>query len=254
MQVELVEWGGGLSASSFGAEYDTHFWGGRLAARLPVGQFRLQGDIQGERSADYATLVGNRGYIAGGLHVDYELFPNAEIGAFGGYQEAQPTFHGPENANYFIGLEGRYSFGPALFGAQLGRFDVSRGTGTLTDAWFAEGRVRLSLGEAFGTPLLKYTTLGGELGYGSGTLSGRNVGAQTAYWGVRLMQGFAGTPVSAFVAYEHFENRVDGLGLVWNENMFKGGIKAVLPGSTIGLQPKEPTEPLPFLLRAVTNF
>jgi hypothetical protein len=69
-----------------------------------------------------------------------------------------------------------------------------------------------------------------------------------------LMQGFAGKPVSLFVAYEHFENRVDGLGQVWNENLVKGGVKIILPGSTTGLQPNEPTEPLPFLLRTVTNF
>ena len=254
MLIELVGWGGAASASSFGADYNTDFWGGRAAARLPVGQFRVQGDIQGERSADYAPAVGNRAYVAGGLHLDYAISPRTEIGAFGGSQDAKPTFHGPESTNYFAGLEGRYSIGPALFGAQFGRLDVSTGPGTLTGAWFVEGRVRLSIGEVFKAPLLNYTTIGGELGYGSGTLSGRNVGAQTTYWGARLMQAFADKPVSVFVAYEHFENRVDGLGLVWNEDMVKGGIKVVFSGSTIGLQPKEPTQPLPFLLRTVTNF
>jgi hypothetical protein len=252
--VELMGWGGGAAASSFGANYNMDFWGGRVAARLPVEQFRLQADIQGERSADYSAAVGYRAYVAGGLHLDWALSSRAEIGAFGGYQDAKPTFHGPESTNYFVGLEGRYSFGPALFGAQFGRFDVSNGPGTLTDAWFAEGRVRLSLGEVFRAPLLNYTTIGAEIGYGAGTLSGRNMGAQTTYWGARLMQGFAGTPISVFAAYEHFENRVDGLGQVWKEDLVKGGIKMVLPGSIIGLQPKEPTEPLPFLLRTVTNF
>jgi hypothetical protein len=251
---EFSGYGGSVTASSFGSDFNPDVWGGRAVARIPVGAFRLQADVEGERTSDYSSIVGNRSYFAGGVHADWMVAPTTEIGAFGGLQDVKPTFSGPTSTNYFIGLEGRKFFGPAMFGAQFGRFDVVNGPGTLTNAWFVEGRAKFSVGEAFHVPALKYTIIGGELGYGSGTASVASMGAQTTYWGLGLTQGFANTPVRLSLKYDHFENRVDGLGLVWKENKFMGGLKFLLPNTDVSRGRIEPTVPLPTILRTVMTF
>jgi len=251
---EFSGYGGAVAASSFGSDFNPDIWGGRGAVRVPVGQLRLQADIEGERTSDYSSIVGKRSYFAGGAHVDWMWPTNTEIGAFGGFQDATPTFFGPASTNYFIGLEGRQFFGPAMLGAQFGRFDVSNGPGTLTDAWFVEGRAKVSLGDAFGVRALRYTFIGGNLGYGSGTTSVARMGAQTTYWGLELKQGIANTPISLSLNYDHFENRVDGLRLVWKESRFMGVAKFVLPGTDVARRWIEPTVPLPVILRTVMTF
>lgn len=251
---ELSGYAGSVAASSFGSDFNPDVWGGRAVARIPVGAFRLQADVEGERTSDYSSIAGNRSYFAGGAHADWMVTPMTEIGAFGGLQDAKPTFSGPTSTNYFVGLEGRKFFGSAMFGAQLGRFDVINGPGTLTNAWFVEGRAKFSVGEAFGVPAFKYTIIGGELGYGSGTASAASMGAQTTYWGLGLTQGFANTPVRLSLKYDHFENRVDGLGLVWNENKLMGGSKFLFPGTDVSRGRIEPTVPLPSILRTVMTF
>jgi hypothetical protein len=252
--VELSGFGGAVAASSFGSDFNPDIWGGRGAARLGVGQLRLQADIEGERTSDYSSIVGSRSYIAGGAHVDWKWSPNTEIGAFGGLQEAKPTFFGPTSTNYFVGLEGRQFFGPAMLGAQFGRFDVSSGPGTITSAWFVEGRSKFSLGDASGVQSLKYTIIGGNLGYGSGTAAATSMAARTTYWGLGLTQGIANTSFSLTLTYDHFENRVGGLGLVWNENKFMGGAKWLFPSTDEVRGWKEPTVPLPAILRTVMTF
>jgi hypothetical protein len=251
---EFSGYGGSVAASSFGSDFNPNIWGGRAVARVPVGQFRLQADIQGERTNDYSSNIGNRSYFAGGAHADWMVATNTEIGAFGGFQDAKPMFFGPTSTNYFIGLEGRKFFGPAMVGVQFGRFDVTNGPGTLTDAWFVEGRAKFSLGEAFRTPALKYTILGGNLGYGSGTASAVSMGAQTTYWGLGLTQGIANTPVRLSLTYDHFENHVDGLGLVWKENKLMGGVKVLFPSTDVTRGRIEPTVPLPYILGTVMTF
>jgi len=195
---EFSGYGGSVAASSFGSDFNPNVWGGRAVTRIPVGAFRLQADVQGERTSDYSSIAGNRSYFAGGVHADWMVATTTEIGVFGGVQDAKPTFSGPTSTNYFIGLEGRKFFGPAMFGAQFGRFDVTNGPGTLTDAWFVEGRAKVSVGEAFGVPALRYTIIGGDLGYGSGTASAVPMRAQTTYWGLGLTQGIANTPVRLY--------------------------------------------------------
>ena len=139
---------------------------------VPVGQFRLQTDIEGERTTSYSSIVGDRSYFAGGAHIDWMWSTNAEVGPFGGLQQATPTFFGPTSTNYFVGLEGRQFFGPAMIGAQFGRFDVTNGPGTLTDAWFVEGRAKNLGRRGFAIcESLRYTIIGGDVGYGSGTAS-----------------------------------------------------------------------------------
>ncbi|HWX04282.1 MAG TPA: hypothetical protein VN065_00560 [Bradyrhizobium sp.] len=251
---EFSGYGGSVAASSFGSDFNPDVWGGRAVARIPVGAVRLQADVEGERTSDYSSIAGNRSYFAGGAHADWMVAPTTEIGGFGALQDAKPTFSGPTSTNYVIGLEGRKFFGPAMFGAQFGRFDVVNGPGTLTNAWFVEGRAKFSVGEAFHVPALKYTIIGGELGYGSGTASVATIGAQTTYWGLGLTQGFANTPVRLSLKYDHFENRVDGLGLVWKENKFMGGLKFLLPNTDVSRGRIEPTVPLPYILRTVMTF
>lgn len=251
---EFSGYGGSVAASSFGSDFNPNVWGGRAVARIPVGQFRLQADFQGERTSDYSLIAGNRSYFAGGAHADWMWATNTEIGAFGGFQDAKPTFFGPTSTNYFVGLEGRQFFGPAMVGVQFGRFDVTNGPGTLTDAWFVEGRAKFSLGEAFRTPALKYTILSGNLGYGSGTASAVSMGAQTTYWGLGLTQGIANTPVRLSLTYDHFENHVDGLGLIWKENKLMGGVKVLFPSTDVTRGRIEPTVPLPYILGTVMTF
>lgn len=251
---EFSGYGGSVAASSFGSDFNPNIWGGRAVARVPVGQFRLQADIQGERTSDYSSIAGNRSYFAGGAHADWMWATNTEIGAFGGFQDAKPTFFGPTSTNYFVGLEGRKFFGPAMVGVQFGRFDVTNGPGTLTDAWFVEGRAKVSLGEAFRTPALKYTIIGGNLGYGSGTASAVSTRAQTTYWGLGLTQGIVNTPISLSLTYDHFENHVDGLGLVWKENKLMGGVKVLFPSTDVTRGRIEPTVPLPYILGTIMTF
>jgi hypothetical protein len=251
---EFSGYSGSVAASSFGSDFNPNVWGGRAVARMPIGQFRLQTDIQGERTNDYSSIAGNRSYFAGGVHADWMWATNTEVGAFGGLQNATPTFQGPTSTNYFVGLEGRQFFGPAMVGVQFGRFDVTNGPGTLTDAWFVEGRAKFSLGEAFRIPALKYTIIGGNLGYGSGTASAVLMGAQTTYWGLGLTQGIVNTPIRLSLTYDHFENRVDGLGLVWKENKLMGGVKLLFPSTDVARGRIEPTVPLPYILGTVMTF
>ena len=252
--IEASAYGGGLSATSFGSNYSPGVVGGRAAVSMPYGNFRFQADIQGERSDQYARGVGSRAYSAGGAHFAYMVMPGTEIGLFGGAQTAQPTFMLSSNTNYFVGLEGRQFFGPAVVGVQLGRFDTIDKPGTFTDAWFAEGRGTFSIGRAAGLRALDYTLLGANLGYAAGKASLTSTDAQTAYWGVQVSQGFADWPVSVFLSYQHFENRVTGLGTVWKEDMIVGGIKVLLPSTQTERLWLEPTRPSPYLLRTVTNF
>ncbi len=114
--------------------------------------------------------------------------------------------------------------------------------------------IERTIGRAFGVPSLDYSIVGGQFGYGSGTDSALSIGGQTSYWGLGLTQGIPNTPVSFFVNFDHFENRVSGLGTVWNESMITGGIKIMFPSTDLVRGWIEPTEPLPIILRTVTNF
>ena len=114
--------------------------------------------------------------------------------------------------------------------------------------------MKASLGEAFGVPALKYTIVGGNFGYGAGAASTSTLPARTTYWGLGLTQGIAKTPLNLTLNYDHFENHVGGVGLIWKENRFTGGFKYQFPGPDIVPASKEPTVPLPFLVRNVMTF
>lgn len=252
--VEASVYGGLVAASSFGSNFSPDVGGARAALSLRFGQFGWQTDVQGEQTSDYSGIAGYRSYIAGGTHFDWMWMPGGEIGAIGGLQDATPTFFGQENTNYFVGLEGRQFFGPAMIGAQAGYFNDVSGPGTLINAGFAEGRFKFSVGNAFGVPALRYTIAGVNVGYASGTDSATATGAQTTSWGAGLSQGIANTPFSVFFDYRHFNNHVDGVGTVWNENTFTVGVKLLWPSTDRTQAWTEPTRPLPVFLSAVTNF
>ncbi|HMK70195.1 MAG TPA: hypothetical protein VK442_04410 [Xanthobacteraceae bacterium] len=247
-------YGGSVQASSFGTDFGTGVWGGGLALRVPSDQLRWQVDVQAEQTGNYSSIAGNRSYAAGGFHVDWVVRPGSEIGMFAGLQEAAPTFSGLPNTNYFLGAEARQFYGPLMVGLQGGYFSNANGAGTLIDTGFVEARVRWSIGDAFDIGALKYTNIGLNAGYGSGTSSATMTGAQTWYWGFSASQAFAGTPFSLTLEFQHFDNNVSGLGTVWSENLFMGGVKFAVPSSDTVQRWKEPTVPLPYILRTVTNF
>ncbi len=245
---------GSVSTSSFGSNFDTNVIGGRAAAgiRLP-GQFRLQGDLQGEGTGTYCPLCGERSYFAGGIHVDWNVISNVDIGLFGGFANINPTFSAPKSDYTFLGVEARYFTMNWMVGGQVGRLDVSNGPGTLTDAWFAEGRLRFSVGYMFNVPGLQNLGFGANLGYASGNLSGTAVSAETRHWGLSLGYRFRDTPLTGFVGYHGYTNSIGPLGTVWNEHIVKAGVKVDFgtPGSTV---PIEPMAPLPTVLRTMMTF
>lgn len=252
--VEGLGYLGSVSASSFGSSFDTSLIGGRGAAgiRLP-GQFRLQGDLQGESTGTYCALCSERSYFAGGIHLDWNLISNVDIGLFGGFSNINPTFGGPASDYSFLGGEARYFTTNWMVGGQAGRLDVSNGPGTLTDAWFVEGRLRFSVGYFFNAPGWQNLRLGASLGYASGNLSSTTLSAESTQWSVSLGYRLQETPLTVFIGYHGYENRVGTLGPVWNEHIFKGGLKVdfATPGSTV---PIEPMVPLPTVLRTMMTF
>jgi hypothetical protein len=159
----------------------------------------------------------------------------------------------PTSTNGFAGVEGRIFVPHAVFGGNAGYFDVSSGPGTLTNAWFAEGRAKFELAPMLGAwksggPTLE---LGG--GYASGKLSGLlNNSATSAQWHATLAAPILDTPVQGFLKYIGHTNHVDGLGTVWTEHAVVAGIQI-----NLGCQCEkklEPMMPLPSMLRVVTTF
>jgi hypothetical protein len=252
---EALIYGGSVGASSFGASYNTSLFGGRadFGFTLPYN-LRAQFDIEGEGTNSYCTPCGSRSEVTYGAHLDYKLTPRFEIGGFGGFQKAKPTFGAPTDTNYFLGGEARYDRSWWMVGLQTGYFDVSSGPGTLTNAWFAEGRAKISLGHVFGVSPYFNPTLGVSLGRVSGSLSTTSIGASTTQWSVTLSQRLNGTPITGFVGYHDYTNRVDGLGTVWNERILKGGIKIDFSSGEPELPKLETSEPFPQVLRLITNF
>jgi hypothetical protein len=252
---EFLAYGGGVSADSFGANYTTGIFGGRAAVGVPLtGAFRLQFDLEGERTDTYCEACNNRAHVAYGGHIDWKLAPRFDLGAFAGLQHLQPTFNAPSDTNYFAGAEARYNAGWWMAGAQAGYLDVTRGLGTLDRAWFFEGRTKFALGTAFGWSGSFNPVLGLSAGHGSGNLSNTALWADTTYWSVTLSQRISGTPVTGFVGFHKYTNRVEVRGAVWDENIFKGGIKVDFSNGVAAPPSVETSQPLPFLLRTVATF
>jgi hypothetical protein len=253
---EALAYGGGVSADSFGQNYQTGIFGGRAAYRIALpSALALQFDIEGEKTGSYCTPCGDRAEVAYGTHLDWKLSPRFEIGGFGGAQYVQPTFNARSDTNVFAGFEARYNAGWWVAGGQAGYFDVARGLGTLDRAWFIEGRTKIALGRAFGSSGPFNPVLGLSVGHGSGYLSNTLLSADTTYWSVTLSQRITGTPITGFVGFHQFSNRVDLRGTVWDEKILKGGLKVdfqdgvAAPPITV-----ETSQPLPFLMRTVANF
>jgi hypothetical protein len=252
---EALAYGGGVSADSFGTNYQTGIFGGRAAFGLALpSAFRLQFDLEGEKTGSYCAACGDRGEVAYGGHLDWKIAPRFDIGAFGGAQYVQPTFNAPSNTNYFAGFEARYNAGWWMAGAQTGYFDVARGPGTLDRAWFFEGRAKIALGRAFGSSSPFNPVLGLSAGHGSGNLSNSLLSADTTYWSVTLSQRFSGTPITGFVGFHKYINRTELRGTVWDENIIKGGIKVDFSNGVATPPAVETSQPLPFLLRTVATF
>jgi hypothetical protein len=246
--------GGAVAASSFGTTYSTHIFGGRSAVGIMLpGRFRLQADIEGEKTGDYCLSCGDRSYFAGGAHLDWQATFNGDAGLFGGFQTATPTFFGPTSTNSFVGVEGRLFFDNMMIGAQGGHFDVSSGLGTLTDAWFGEGRVKFLMGQYLGMPA-QNIILSGGIGHASGKLSNTTLDANSTYWNATLGFPLSGSGWTWFFDYSGYTNHVQGLGTVWDEHIVKTGVTFNFGRSTSGSISIEPMQPLPRVLRVITTF
>lgn len=254
VSLEASAFGGAVSTTSFGNNYDTSLFGARFAAAAQNTQgLRVQFDLEGEGTGAYCPRCDSRDYVAGGVHADWSIRPNLEIGVFGGMQTERPTFGAPKSTNAFGGGEARVFTPYAMFGGSVGYFDVVGGPGTLTSAWFAEGRAKFDLGYAFGAARGRGPTLAFGAGYASGNVStALNPAASTTNWYATLAAPVFDLPVQGFIKYSGYNNRVDGLGTVWAEHAVTGGFQL-----NLGCQCDKSLEammPLPTVLRTVMTF
>jgi hypothetical protein len=255
---EALAFAGGTSASSFGSDFHTGSFGGRAAiAFSPAPVYTLQADLQGSGTGSYCTACGTSSNVAGGGHFDVTL-GSADLGLVGGFQGVQPLFMTPSSTNGFAGVEFRNSFNNwMLVGAQVGFFSDVSGPGTLTQAAFIDVRAKFALGPSLGYPGFGSSSLGLRLGYAEGSLGHSSINANSLSWGATLSYpislGVSAPPLTLFAAYDGFQNRTALAGTVWQENMFKGGVKLDFGGP-----PKSALEPtLPFptgLLQANYKF
>jgi hypothetical protein len=252
--MEARLYGGWADANTFGWNVNSNVVGVGAGLRLPFNQFRWQTDFWGEESS-YSSSVGTPSFLVGATHFDWMMTPNCEFGLFAGLDNAKPSFSGPQSLNAFFGAEGRHFFGPAVAGFQVGYLDNVSGPGTLIRTGFVDGRIKASVGDLLGLPAWRSTIIGGNLGAGWGTDSATLTSGQSVFGGISLSQGIKDTPFSLTFDYQHFENRVSGLGRVWQEDLFLGGFKVVLPSTPDVRGWKEPIEPLPIgLLRSNLYF
>jgi hypothetical protein len=255
---EALAFAGGTSASSLGSNFHTGSFGGRAAiAFSPAPLYTLQADLQGSGTGSYCAACGTSSNVAGGGHFDVRL-GSADLGLFGGFQGVNPLFMTPSSTNGFAGVEFRNSFNNwMLVGAQAGFFSDVSGPGTLTQAAFIDVRAKFALGPTLGYSGFGSSSLGLRLGYAEGSLGHSSINANSLSWGAILSYpvslGVSAPPLTLFAAYDGFQNRTALAGTVWQENMFKGGVKLDFGGP-----PKSALEPtLPFptgLLQANYKF
>ena len=246
---------GSANAYSFGSDYDTTIFFGRAALgfRLP-NQFRVQLDLQGEKSGSYCAGCGTGSHLAGAIHLNWNPVSNIDFGLFGGFADVNPTFFAPSSTFGFVGVEARYFTKNWMVGGQLGRLDLRSGTGagTMTDAWFAEARAQVSIGGLFNAPQLQNLGIRATYGYASGKVAATSIGAESTQWSLSLNYKFTPT-LSAYVGYHAFENRTAISGTVWRENLIKVGAKLDFgdPGASV---PIEPMVPLPTAIGTSYKF
>lgn len=255
---------GQVKADSFNQDYNTGAFGWSVKAglRLP-NYFRLQADAFGQDTGSYSDQARASTYWGAGGHVSWNFASNMEIGVFGGYVDANPTFSGLNSKYDFYGVEGRYFNNWLVLGGQVGRLDVSSGPGTLNDAWLAEGRVRVRLGGLYTIPdeewddkskftkVMLRTSVYASLGHASGNFAQTQLKAESTQWNVSLSYRWNWN-VSSFVGYHGFENKIENQ-TVWTEHMWKTGILVNFgtPGSAVRLEPMLPT---PTALGVLTRF
>jgi hypothetical protein len=96
------------------------------------------------------------------------------------------------------------------------------------------------------------TSISASIGYASGDFQNTPLKAESTQWNISMDYRWA-TGVRSFVTYQGFENKIDQVGTVWNEHIFKGGVKIdwATPGAVVQI---EPNTPLPMVLDVVTRF
>lgn len=266
------DWGWNISGSgalgshkveSFDNKYDTGSWGWAVGAGIKLpGFIRFQADVKGESTGPYCDNCGHSSYWAVGGHVNWNPVSNFDLGVLGGYLDTTPTFKGPNSTYDFWGVEARYVTNTWMVGGQAGRLDVRDGPGSMTDAWWAELRVRLLLRALFWRlvedektkfdRIIHRTAVSASIGYASGDFQNTTLKAESTQWSISADYRWAPT-VRSFVTYQGIENKREPLGTVWKEHMFKTGVKIDwgTPGAAVQI---EPNTPLPMVLDVVTRF
>lgn len=252
MALEASGFGGSTVASSFGSDFNTAILGGRSAVSIrPMDRFSAQVEVQGEHSGVYCPACFDSSYLAGGGHLDLTFAGGTDAGLFGGYAGLTPTFHAPHTTDGFVGGEIKHDFGAFLLGGQGGYLNNVSGPGTLTNAWFVEGRAQVAIEPWLGSSMSRTMTMGVRLGYAEGKISNGPISASSTQWGSYLGVRLPNTPAKVFVDYTGFTNRQAALGTVWTENRLTGGLVYL-----IGAPPEklEPMTPLPLVLNASYKF
>ena len=70
----------------------------------------------------------------------------------------------------------------------------------------------------------------------------------------RSMPTNSATPVTGFVGFQQYTNRVEGRGAVWNENILKAGFKVDLWNGVAAPPTVETTQPFPLAIRMNATF
>jgi|GEM_PF-4285387 len=248
---QMVGYVGGTKVRSFGSEYETGLMGGRAAVGFTLPAYwRAQVNVETETTGHYCTNCGRATYLSAGGHLGWNVISNFELGAFGGALRVDPTFAAPISYFNYIGGEGRYFTNSWLIGAQLGYMDLGSGpgTGTLTDAFFVEGRLKFN----FAKMSLPQLSLTATLGYATGRLATSSVTAESTQWSGTI--DYRMDPlVTAFVSYKGYENKTSLSGGVWEEHSLLGGLKFDL-GSPNASVPIEPMLPVPVVFSTIHKF
>jgi opacity protein-like surface antigen len=246
---------GGTNVRSFGSEYDTGIIGGRAAIGFTLPAYwRAQVNVDTETTGHYCPTCGRATYLSVGGHLNWNVVSNFEIGALGGALRIDPTFAAPTSYYNYIGGEGRYFTDSWLVGAQAGYLDLNSGpgTGSLTDAFFAEGRLKFNFGNMFNSQTLRDFSFAATLGYATGRLATTPVKAESTQWSGTI--DYRINPLATvFVSYKGYENKTAVSGIVWEEHSVLGGLKIDL-GTPNASVPIETMLPLPVVFSVMHKF
>jgi hypothetical protein len=252
---EIGAYGGGVFTSSFDQRFDTALFGGRSALVLTLpNQFRVQFDVEGEATGKYCDGCNGRSYLTYGGHFDWRFNNNIEIGAFGAYQDASQPYRERTTTNHLFGGEARYVTPSWVIGFQAGWFDNDCGPKGIVDAWFWEARTKIAIGQLLHIGPLPSLVLALNLGYASGDFKRTSLWASSSQLGVALQYRVSNTPMTAYVGYDHYENRIESIGKVWDENIVKVGFKLDFSNDPLARFNLEKNNPLPFIVRTNLTY